>query len=71
MEDRQSLPNRYALILDTEAIKGVLARMAELKLSRRECRPLDEIGGNRANADLELDDAELDAEPLADGDFAI
>ena len=66
MEHCQRLPNRYAMILDTETIKGVLAHIAELRLSRRECHPLDEIHGNRANPDLEKYDAEVDAATLAD-----
>lgn len=66
MEHCLSLPNRYAMILDTETIRRVTAHAAELKLSRRECRPLDSYRGNkRANAALAQYDAEVDAAPLA------
>ena len=65
MEHCLSLPNRYAMILDTETIKGVVAHAAELKLSRREIHPLDRHRGTCANAALAKYDAEVDAAPLA------
>jgi len=65
MEHCLNLPNRYAMILDTETIKGVIAHAATLKLSRRECRPLDRYRGKSANAALAKYDAEVDAAPLA------
>ena len=46
MEHCLKLPNRYAMILDIETIKGVIAHAAELKLSRRECHPLDRYRGS-------------------------
>lgn len=65
MEHCLNLPNRYAMILDTETIKGVVAHAAELKLPRRECHPLDRYRGKCANAALAKYDAEVDAAPLA------
>lgn len=64
MEHSLNLPNRYAMILDTETIKGVIAHAAELKLPRRECHPLDRYRGKSANAALAKYDAEVDAAPL-------
>lgn len=65
MEHALNLPNRYAMILDTEAIKRVIAHAAELKLPRRECHPLDGYRGKCANAALAKFDAEVDATPVA------
>jgi hypothetical protein len=59
------------MILDTEAIKGVIAHAAELKLPRRECRPLDRYRGKCANAALAKYDAEVDAAPLANEELGI
>jgi hypothetical protein len=63
MEHCLNLPNRYAMILDTETIKRVVAHAAELKLPRRECHPLDRRRGKDANAALAKYDAEVDAAP--------
>ena len=71
MEHCLNLPNRYAMILDTETIKGVVAHAAALKLSRRECRPLDRYRGKCANAALAKYDAEVDAAPPADEELDI
>ena len=71
MEHCLNLPNRYAMILDTEMIKGVIAHAAELKLPRRECRPLDRLRGKRANAAVAKYDAEVDAAPLANEELDI
>ncbi|MGP1677424.1 MAG: hypothetical protein ACTS6J_09740 [Burkholderiales bacterium] len=71
MEHCLNLPNRYAMILDTEAIKSVIAHAAELKLPRRECRPLDRYRGKCANAALAKYDAEVDAAPLANEELDI
>jgi len=65
MEHCLNLPNRYAMILDTEMIRGVIAHAAELKLPRRECHPLDRYRGRCANAALEKYDAEVDAAPAS------
>ena len=65
MEHCLNLPNRYAMILDTETIKGVIAHAAQLNLPRRECRPLDRYRGKCANAALAKYDAEVDAAPPA------
>jgi hypothetical protein len=65
MEQSLNLPNRYAMILDTEMIKSVVAHAAELKLPRRECHPLDRYHGRCANATLAKYDAEVDATLLA------
>ncbi len=65
MEHSLTLPNRYAMILDTEAIKGVITHAAALKLPRRECHPLDSYRGQGANAALAKYDAEVDAAPPA------
>ena len=40
MEHSLNLPNRFAMILDTETINSVIAHAAQLNLSRRECHPL-------------------------------
>jgi len=71
MEHCLNLPNRYAMILDTEMIRGVIAHAATLKLPRRECRPLDRYRGNCANAALAKYDAEVDAAPLANEELDI
>ena len=71
MEHCLKLPNRYAMILDIETIKGVIAHAAELKLSRRECHPLDRYRGKCANAALAKYDAEVDAAPLANEELDI
>jgi len=71
MEHSLTLPNRYAMILDTEAIKGVIAHAAALKLPRRECRPLDSYRGKGANAVLAKYDAEVDAAPAANEDLGM
>lgn len=71
MERCLNLPNRYAMILDTEMIKSVIAHAEELKLPRRECRPLDGYRGKRANAALAKYDAEVDAAPLANEELDI
>jgi len=71
MEHCLNLPNRYAMILDTEAIKGVIAHAAALKLPRRECHPLDRYRGKGANTALAKYDAEVDAAPLASEDLGI
>ena len=65
MNHSLNLPNRYAMILDTEAINRVIAHAAELKLPRRECHPLDRYRGSCANAALAKYDAEVEAAPLA------
>jgi len=64
MEHCLNLPNRYAMILDTETIRAAVAHAAQLNLSRRECHPLDRYRGKCANADLLKFDAEADAAPL-------
>jgi hypothetical protein len=71
MEHCLNLPNRFAMILDTETIKGVIAHAAELKLPRRECHPLDRYRGTCANAALAKYDAEVDAAPLANEELDI
>lgn len=71
MEHCLNLPNRYAMILDTETIKRVTAHAAELKLSRRECRPLDRYRGRCVNVALAKYDAEVDAAPLAREELVI
>ncbi len=71
MEQCLNLPNRYAMILDTEAIKGVIAHAAALKLPRRECHPLDSYRGQAANAALAKYDAEVDAAPAANEDLDV
>jgi hypothetical protein len=71
MERCLSLPNRYAMILDTEMIKGVIAHAAELKLPRRECRPLDGHRGKCTNAALAKYDAEVEAAPVANEELDI
>ena len=71
MEHCLNLPNRYAMILDTEVIRGVIAHAAGLKLSRRECHPLDGYRGKGANAVLAKYDAEVDAAPLANEELDI
>jgi hypothetical protein len=71
MEHCLKLPNRYAMILDTETIRGVIAHAAELKLPRRECHPLDRCSGKRANAALAKHDAEVDAAPLANEELDV
>jgi hypothetical protein len=65
MQQCLNLPNRYAMILDTEMIKSVVAHAAELKLPRRECHPLDRYHGGCANTVLAKYDAEIDAALLA------
>jgi len=65
MEHRLGWSNRYAMILDTETIRRVVAHAAELQLSRRECHPLDRYRGTCANVTLAKYDAEVDAAPLA------
>ena len=69
MNHSLNLPNRFAMILDTEAIKSVIAHAAELNLPRRECHPLDRYRGTYANAVLAKYDAEVDATPLANEDL--
>lgn len=69
MEHSLNLPNRYAMILDTDAINGVIAHAAALKLPRRECHPLDSYRGKVANAALAKYDAEVDAAPAANEDL--
>lgn len=71
MEHCLNLPNRYAMILDTEMIKGVIAHAAELKLPRRECHPLDRYRGKCANTALAKYDAEVDAATLANEELDI
>jgi len=71
MEHCLNLPNRYAMILDTEMIRGVIAHAAALKLPRRECRPLDRLRGKRTNAAVAKYDAEVDAAPLANEELDI
>jgi hypothetical protein len=71
MEHGLNLSNRYAMILDTEAIKGVIAHAAALKLPRRECHPLDSYRGQGANAALAKYDAEVDAAPAANEDLDV
>ena len=71
MEASLSLPNRFAMILDTEAIRGVVAHAEQLKLSRRECHPLDRCRGGRSNATLAKYDAEVDAAPAADEELDV
>lgn len=66
MEQCLNSPNWYAMILDSESIRGAIAHAAELKLPRRVCRPLDRYRGTCANAALAKYDAEVDAAPLAD-----
>ena len=65
MEACLKLPNRYAMIFDSETINRVVAHAAALKLSRRECHPLDRYRGKCADATLAKYDAEVDAAPLA------
>jgi len=71
MEHCLNLVTRYAMILDTEAIKGVIAHAETLNLPRRECHPLDRYRGKCANATLAKYDAEVDAVPLANEEFGM
>jgi len=71
MEHDLNLPNRYAMILDIETIKGVLAHAEQLKLPRRVCHPLDRYRGKCANPALAEYDAEVDAAPLEDEELDI
>jgi hypothetical protein len=71
MEHYQNLVTRYAMILDTEAIKGVIAHAANLNLPRRECHPLDRYRGKCANVALAKYDAEVDVAPLANEELGI
>jgi hypothetical protein len=71
MEHCQKLPNRFAMILDPETIKGVIAHAEALSLTRRECHPLDGYRGRCANTTLAKYDAEVDAAPAADEDLDV
>ncbi len=71
MEPCLKLPNRFAMILDPETIKGAIAHAKELKLTRRECHPLDRHRGWGANSALAKYDAEVDAAPAADEDLDV
>ena len=71
MEACLKLPNRFAMILDPEAIKGAIAHAEELKLTRRECHPLDRYRGRGSNAALASYDAEVDAAPNADEELDV
>lgn len=71
MEPSLSLSNRFAMILDPDTIRSVVAHAEQLKLSRRECHPLDRYRGGRANAALAKYDAEVDAAPAADEELDV
>ena len=71
MEPGLSLPNRYAMILDIDTIRDVVAHAAQVKLSRRECHPLDHYNGRRVNSVLAKYDAEVDAAPAANEELDV
>ena len=66
MQYHFNLPNRFALILDSDTIESVVKRAEMLNLPRRECHPLDCYNGRRANADLAKYDAEVEAAAMAE-----
>jgi hypothetical protein len=66
MRTIQSLPSRYALILDPAEIRKVLSKIEALHLPRRECHPLDRYTGKKVGADLARYDAEIDKGSIDD-----
>lgn len=65
----QSLPSRYALILDPAEIRKVLSKIEALQLPRRECHPLDRYTGKKVGAELARYDAEIDRGLIDDEPF--
>jgi hypothetical protein len=60
MEKTLALPNRYALILDPDAIRAVVAKAAASMPEARVCRPLDRPFGGNVNAELRKFDQEVE-----------
>ncbi|MBE0626603.1 MAG: hypothetical protein IH606_17520 [Burkholderiales bacterium] len=71
MEHSLNVPNRFTMILDTETINSVIAHAAQLKLSRRECHPLDRHRDKSENPVLAKYDAEVEAAPVASEELDI
>jgi hypothetical protein len=61
--------NRYALILDKDAIKDALEHAAQWNLKPRVCRPLDTYTGKAYNAELSRYDEAIEAAPVAEEDL--
>jgi hypothetical protein len=62
-------PNRFALILDKDAIKAALEHAATWNLKPRVCRPLDTYTGKGYNAELSRYDEAVEALAIADEDL--
>ena len=60
MKATQSLPRRYALILDQSEIRKLLRKVEALDLPRRECHPLDCYNGRKVSSELARFDAAVD-----------
>lgn len=62
-------PNRFALILDKDAIKSALEHAAKWNLKPRVCRPLDTYTGKAYNPELSRYDEAVEASAIADEDL--
>ena len=63
-----ALPQRYALILDRDAIKAAIEHAARSALKGRICRPLDRPNAADVSLELRNFDHEVDLDPGATAD---